>query len=1095
MYFSVRRVITFVCLASGLVNCASGQQTSMDQLAVDAIKHPDSLQLSLWADSSQLANPVAFHIDEQGVMYICETFRQNEGVEDNRGHMDWLDDDLAAQTLADRLKYFQKHLGEDITKYEEKEDRITRLVDSDADGKADQYGVFADGFNDVLAGTGAGVLAHQGDVFYTCIPDVWKLNDTNNDGQADEQVSLHYGYGVRVAFRGHDLHGLVVGPDGRLYFSIGDRGYSITTAEGKKLHDPASGAVFRCELDGSQLEVFATGLRNPQELAFDDFGNLFTGDNNSDGGDQARLVHVVRGGDTGWRMYYQYLGDRGPWNREKLWHPKHAGQPAYLVPPICNFGDGPSGLTYYPGTGFGDKYKNTFFLCDFRGDAAMSGIRSFRFDPSGATFTLADADQFLWNVLATDVDFGPDGSMYLTDWIEGWNGLNRGRVIRVTDPQEAERSRQVATLLRRDTSQAKVGQLLKQLAHPDRRVRFKAQFELARRDATHLLKKRAQGNQVMAKLHATWGLGQIARTSKSAKKQSQAFQAILGLTKDSSPTIRKAALQMLDDVPQKEAVPAFTRALEDQDTSVRATAAIGISRYPAENVTRSIVKLLTDNDDRDPVLRHAGIMALAGTCDADELVALRSDDSEAVRRAAVVALRRQRAPQIAQFLADADNSIVTEAALAIHDVPILPAFPQLAALVSSDLRKNAALTHRVLNANFRLAGEANAEAIASVLGRPDVPPAMQLEALDMLDHWQTPSNRDRVLGDWRPLDARSAEPARVAIRKSIAAISKLESDVAIEAIRVAAGMGLTEAADVAGEMILNDTYPAEKRARLLLPLADLRPAQAASLANMALRDKSEEVRAAARDLLIKVDTNRAIEESTKAISTGSIFEQQAAFAGLARMEQESADAALRDLAESKLLTGGLPREVRLDAVEAIKKRGLNAAIQSYLDELKARPYGAAHLATYGGNADRGREVFSNNVALSCTRCHKAGRDGGRVGPNLAGLGASKSREYLLESIVDPNKVIAEGFGTLVVITEDGLQKQGVLQKETDEHVQLVDAEGKQFLVMKDQIIDRQNGKSAMPEDLTKDLSLFDLRDLVAFLHSLKTPWKDPAGHD
>jgi len=106
------------------------------------------------------------------------------------------------------------------------------------------------------------------------------------------------------------MHGLVLGPDGRIYFSIGDRGYNVLTSEGRQLVRPDTGAVFRCERDGSQLEVFAYGLRNPQELAFDDFGNLFTGDNNSDSGDKARWVNVVEGGDTGWQMYYQYLPDQ-----------------------------------------------------------------------------------------------------------------------------------------------------------------------------------------------------------------------------------------------------------------------------------------------------------------------------------------------------------------------------------------------------------------------------------------------------------------------------------------------------------------------------------------------------------------------------------------------------------------------------------------------------------------------------------------------------------------------------------------------------------------------------------------------------------------
>src|SRR5262249_34829056 len=85
--------------------------------------------------------------------------------------------------------------------------------------------------------------------------------------------------------------------------------------------------------DGSQLEVVHRGLRNPQELAFDAYGNLFADDNNCDKGDSARLVFVIDGGDTGWNMAYQTLPEPylvGPWPSEPMWHPA----PARRRPPI-----------------------------------------------------------------------------------------------------------------------------------------------------------------------------------------------------------------------------------------------------------------------------------------------------------------------------------------------------------------------------------------------------------------------------------------------------------------------------------------------------------------------------------------------------------------------------------------------------------------------------------------------------------------------------------------------------------------------------------------------------------------------------------------
>ncbi len=314
------------------------------EMAMSAFRMPPGMKATIWAAEPQVANPVAFSFDAQGRCYVAETFRLHHGVPDNRDHPEWVDDDLASRTVSDRVALYHKYLGDRFHEYETEQERIRLLEDTKGAGKADRATVFADGFKDAAVGVGAGVLAHHGNVYYTCIPDLWLLKDTRGTGKADVRQSLATGFGVHVCFFGHDLHGLRMGPDGRLYFSIGDRGFNVTNREGEQLVNPDSGAVLRCEPDGSHLEIVATGLRNPQALAFDDQGNLFTVDNNSDSGDRCRLVYVVPGGDSGWRTGYQYgsdLGDRGPFNAEKIWHLADPDQPAFIVPPLAAPGHGP----------------------------------------------------------------------------------------------------------------------------------------------------------------------------------------------------------------------------------------------------------------------------------------------------------------------------------------------------------------------------------------------------------------------------------------------------------------------------------------------------------------------------------------------------------------------------------------------------------------------------------------------------------------------------------------------------------------------------------------------------------------------------------
>ena len=108
-----------------------------------------------------------------------------------------------------------------------------------------------------------------------------------------------------------------------------------------------------------------------------------------------------------------------------------------------------------------------------------------------------------------------------------------------------------------------------------------------------------------------------------------------------------------------------------------------------------------------------------------------------------------------------------------------------------------------------------------------------------------------------------------------------------------------------------------------------------------------------------------------------------------------------------------------------------------------------------------------------------------MGPPLTKIAEQKTREYLLESMVTPNKTIAEGWGQTAVQLQSDEVEVGRVAKETTDWLMLVLPDGKQKAVPKAQIKARKAALSAMPEDIVKQLSKRDLRDLVAFLAGLK----------
>ena len=545
--------------ATSEINAKPGELVSTPVIPGNNIPKGTNLELFATHEQGGVTSPTAISFDEKGALYVAETHRLGTGVLDNRSYRFWYFDDLASQSTADRRALHEKWKEKvSIDSLTQKSEVVRRLVDLDGDGKADSSTIFADKFNDVLDGTASGIFAYQGRIYFACIPKIHILEDSKGTGIADKRGQVAEGFGVHISLSGHDMNGFSLGMDGRIYGSIGDRGFNIVTREGKTLTYNDQGSVFRFEPDGSNFEVVHAGLRNPKEIAFDEYGNGITVDNNADQGDPSRIVYLMEGVDSGWRIWHQALHtfreDIGlserpisAWLTEKMAELRNDSQPAFIVPPVGNLTSGPSGLTYYPGAGFLKSERGRFLVCDYRGGAAKSSIWSFKLDPDGAGFKFRDAYPFNTGVCASDVEYSYDGRLFVADFLGGWTSTERGRIYSLTAESEknAGRTPETAALMKAGIETKSDLELVKLFTHPDQRIRLRAHITLAgRKSSTPLLVAAAKQGELIPRLHGIWALGIRARKNADAA----AAASLVSFLTDPQAEVRAQAGQLLGEV-------------------------------------------------------------------------------------------------------------------------------------------------------------------------------------------------------------------------------------------------------------------------------------------------------------------------------------------------------------------------------------------------------------------------------------------------------------------------------------------------------------------------------------------------------------------
>ena len=139
-----------------------------------------------------------------------------------------------------------------------------------------------------------------------------------------------------------------------------------------------------------------------------------------------------------------------------------------------------------------------------------------------------------------------------------------------------------------------------------------------------------------------------------------------------------------------------------------------------------------------------------------------------------------------------------------------------------------------------------------------------------------------------------------------------------------------------------------------------------------------------------------------------------------------------------------------------------------------------------GDAVRGRERFLGGQSMQCVLCHRVQGSGRSVGPDMDGIGKRRSRQELLESILDPSKLIEPKYRSYQVLTTSGQLVSGLLVRDADAEVILRSADGKNYRIRKDEIeSQRMQTESLMPSGLAADLTVQEVADLLAFLESLK----------
>jgi putative membrane-bound dehydrogenase-like protein len=246
----------------------------------------------------------------------------------------------------------------------------------------------------------------DGSVYIATRNEILRLRETK-DGVKSERIVF---CDTKGDYPHNGLSGLCFDSKGDLYFGMGENlgaFFKLIGSDGKTITDEQGGHIFHCTADGKNLRRVATGFWNPFGICRDIYGRLFAVDNDPDQSPPCRMVHVVEGGDYGFRFCYGRSG-KHPF---QSWHGELPG----TLPMMTGVGEAPCEILSYESDGLPKEYLGKLMVTSW----ADHRVELYKVVPHGASFK-ADRQPFVQggnNFRPVGLCTAPDGSLYVTDWV------------------------------------------------------------------------------------------------------------------------------------------------------------------------------------------------------------------------------------------------------------------------------------------------------------------------------------------------------------------------------------------------------------------------------------------------------------------------------------------------------------------------------------------------------------------------------------------------------------------------------------------------------------------------------------------------------